>query len=209
MHLVIFDCDGTLVESEWLGHRAMEEELQKLGIHETAESLTERYRGFKLAEALADLSGIHKVSFDEEFVARYRTRVHHLFSTHLRPVPGIEKLLSRLRIPFCVASSGPMEKIRHSLAVAGLLSYFEGRIFSSYDIQSWKPDPGLFLHAARMMGVPHANCLVVEDSAVGIEAAKFAGMTAILYDPGRIYPSSRADHVVTHMSELAEFFEKL
>ncbi|XXY14999.1 HAD-IA family hydrolase [Sorangium sp. So ce216] len=97
----------------------------------------------------------------------------------LRPMDGALALVSALSIPFCVASSGPREKIELSLSVTGLSPFFSGRIFSSYEVGAWKPDPGLFLHAAGAMGIPPSGCVVVEDSGPGIAAGLAAGMTVV------------------------------
>lgn len=92
-------------------------------------------------------------------------------------------MLRQLDRPYCVASSGPRDKIEHSLSITGLLGYFPGRIFSAYDVGSWKPDPGLFLHAAETMGVAPERCAVVEDSVLGVQAGVAAGMTVFGYAP--------------------------
>src|SRR5690606_35836984 len=101
-----------------------------------------------------------------------------------KPVYGVPEMLAAIEHPFCIASSGPPEKIGHALTIAGLASHFGTRYFSSYVVGSWKPDPGLFLHAATAMGFPPGNCVVVEDSPVGLEAAVAAGMQALHYVPG-------------------------
>ena len=129
------------------------------------------------------------------FEELYRGRVDDLFATQLKPMPGAADMLSALRLPRGIASSGPMAKIRRSLSLTGFSGFFGGRLYSSYDINSWKPDPGLFLHAADRMGSAPDACLVVEDSDVGISAALTAGMSAVRYDPvGR---SAAADGVPT------------
>ena len=92
-------------------------------------------------------------------------------------------MLRAISFPFCVASSGPTSKIRQALRVSGLLSFFGKNIFSSYEIESWKPEPGLFLHAAKIMGFSPARCVVVEDSEVGLQAATAAGMRSLKYTP--------------------------
>ena len=113
----------------------------------------------------------------------YRARVAELFEAHLEAFPGVEDTLLALPQPKCIASSGPQKKMRHSLGLSGLLAHFEPHLFSAYDVESWKPDPGLFLHAARKMGFAPEVCLVIEDSMVGIEAARSAGMQHLLHSP--------------------------
>jgi HAD superfamily hydrolase (TIGR01509 family) len=117
----------------------------------------------------------------EDFVPELRARTAGAFRNELQPVKGVRAMLDRMTIPKCVASSGPREKINLALSVTGLLSYFEGRIFSSYDIGSWKPSPDLFLHAAASLGVSPASCAVVEDSALGVRAGIAAGMRVFAF----------------------------
>ncbi|EBA17561.1 HAD-superfamily hydrolase subfamily IA, variant 3 [Roseobacter sp. SK209-2-6] len=104
--------------------------------------------------------------------------------------PLCNQALGGLHHPFCIASSGPPAKIRSALAKTGLENLIRDRLFSSYDIGSWKPDPGLFRHAAKAMGAFPADCIVVEDSAAGLKAARAAGMKALLFDPGNLHPEA-------------------
>ena len=182
---IIFDCDGTLVDSERLCNLGLAKLLKKLGIVETADALLSRYRGHQLANILQDIEARHKISLNSDFVPLYRELVAQLFQDKLKPTKGVMAALEEIRLPKCVASSGPMEKIQQALQVTNLARYFQGNIFSSYDIQSWKPAPGLFLWAANAMGVAASKCAVVEDSLIGVEAAKRAGMMPFLYDPAQ------------------------
>jgi len=199
---VIFDLDGTLVDSEHLCSLGLEIELRRFGIDETAGALAQRYRGWQLAKICAAIEQRHGIALDAAFVPAYRRTVEALFEEHLRPMPGAHDMLRALSLPACVASSAPQAKIRHALSLTGLLPFFEGRIFSAYDIGSWKPDPGLFLHAARIMGSAPADCAVVEDSEVGIQAARAAGMRAVWLSGtsyGALPPGVRR---VQHLREL-------
>ena len=180
---VLFDCDGTLVDSELLGNVALERQLALAGIVESAAAITARFRGHKLADMLAALQSSHGVSLPPDFVDRYRERAAALFETDVVPMPGVVDLLARLDLPMCIASNGPLAKIRQNLRVAGLARHFGDRLFSAYEVGAWKPDPGLFLHAARAMGVAPGDCVVVDDSAAGIEAAGRAGMRALWFLP--------------------------
>lgn len=185
---VIFDLDGTLVDSERLCNQAFLDLLPQLD--DTVESLVARNRGRKLALILADIENRLSAPLHSDFEVRYRTRVSELFDLQLEPNPGVRAILGSISFPFCVASSGPTAKIRQALRVSGLLSFFGDNIFSSYEIGSWKPDPGLFLHAAKIMGFAPARCVVVEDSEVGVQAAIAAGMRSLQYTPH----SSETDH---------------
>ena len=180
---VLFDCDGTLVDSELPGNVALAQELALAGIAETGESLTERFRGHKLADMLVSLQAGHGVALPPGFEAGYRRRAQALFETGVVAMPGVAAALERLRLPMCIVSNGPIAKIRQSLRVAGLAAHFGDRLFSAYEVGSWKPDPGLFLHAAAAMGVAPADCVVVEDSETGVEAARRAGMRALWFVP--------------------------
>lgn len=184
---VIFDLDGTLVDSEYLCNQALLDLLPDLG--ESIDALVSRNRGRKLAEIFGDLQERLDRKLPRDFESTYRARVSELFLRDLRPTPGADEMLNSLQHPCCVASSGPLTKIRQALQVTGLERYFGNRIYSSYQVRSWKPDPELFLHAAREMCYLPSECVVVEDSEVGLQAAAKAGMMALHYAPNAV-PSS-------------------
>lgn len=210
VEFVIFDLDGTLVDSEALCNRAFIDLLPELGAHVGTEDLIRMNRGRKLAEILTDLEETFGLSLDEDFTRRYRSRVEALFSSELKPVEGVPDMLDALDRPRCVASSGPPEKMRHALEVCGLSDHFRDNIHSSYEVRSWKPDPGLFQFAMRDAGFRPEQCAVVEDSDVGIRAASAAGAQPFLYAPERacsnegncIVFGSMVDlvHLMTHAS---------
>jgi len=176
---VIFDLDGTLVDSEALCNQAFLDLLPQL--NETVDASMLRYRGKKLAAILADIENRLGRKLPEAFEQHYRQRVSELFCSELKPMPGVIEMLDALKLPKCIASSGPMPKIRQSLEISGLAPYFGDNLFSSYDVGSWKPEPVLFRHAANAMAFAPAQCVVIEDSDVGIEAAIAAGTRAFRY----------------------------
>jgi HAD superfamily hydrolase (TIGR01509 family) len=176
---VIFDLDGTLVDSESLCNQALLDLVP--GLNDPVERLVARYRGMKLAAILSDVEERAGAGLPVNFEATYRSRVAERFALELKPVPGAREMLEKLACAKCLASSGPRAKIEQALAVSGLARFFEQAIFSSYEVGSWKPEPGLFLHAARAMGFAPEHCVVVEDSDVGIQAARAAGMMALHY----------------------------
>ncbi len=178
---LIFDLDGTLVDSEPLCNQAFLDLLPQL--EDTVPSLIQRYRGMELARILTDLSLRVGQPLISDFEAQYRTRVAQLYDTSLAPMPGAIEMLSLLSNPKCVASNGPMGKAMHGLRVAGLADFFGRNVFSSYEVGHWKPEPHLFLHAARTMNYPPERCLVVEDSGAGLKAAEAAGMRAVHFSP--------------------------
>lgn len=195
---IIFDLDGTLVDSEILSNQAFVDLVPE--INEPAEQLVNRYRGKKLADILYDLEERIGKKLPDTFETSYRERVAILFAQYLKPMPGVIGMLEVLDRPKCIASSGPPRKIAQALKVSGLARYFGSSIYSSYAIGSWKPEPGLFLHAAQSMGFAPSNCIVVEDSNVGIKAAIAAGMRALHYAP---YVAEKVENRAIAFSQMA------
>jgi HAD superfamily hydrolase (TIGR01509 family) len=202
--LVIFDCDGVLVDSEPLSNRSLSEALVAAGMGMTPEECMATFMGRSWAsceEILRERFGsVHDGLLDD-----YRRRMAAAFERGLQPVPGIGPALDAIADPTCVASSGPHEKMRMTLGLTGLWDRFEGRIYSAWDVERGKPAPDLFLHAAADMGFEPADCVVVEDSPVGIEAARAAGMRSLGF-AGRT-PAERlagADEVFADMAELPQ-----
>ena len=180
---LLFDSDGTLVDSEFLNCEAMSVELRASGIKEDPNTLFETYSGWQFSAVLDDLQLRHNESLDEGFTARFRYRASQHFEGRLRAVADIPEVLSELDHPKCVASNAPMAKLKQALRITGLAAYFGDRVYSAYDINSWKPQPELFLHAAREMGFSPSQCVVIEDSKVGVSAALAAGILVVHYDP--------------------------
>ena len=178
---LIFDLDGTLVDSEILSLQGYCDSVPDLD-WDTA-YLAEHLRGWQFAKIVKAIEERVGHSVGDDFETRYRARVADLFNAELHAFPDVLDVVPAIDLPKCIASSGPIKKMRHSLGLTGLLPYFEDRLFSAYDINSFKPDPGLFLYAAEKMGIAPEACLVVEDSAVGIEAARRAGMQYLLHAP--------------------------
>lgn len=175
----IFDSDGTLVDSEVPSMDVIHEQALALGLRFTREEAHDVFRGLRMADVIAWVSAqLPQVpeGFGERFSHSVREAQALRFRQGLNPIPGARELLARLTVPFCVATNGPREKVELTLGLTGLLPHFEGRVFSAYEVGSFKPDPGLFLHAARAMGVAPEHCAVVEDSEPGIRAGLAAGM---------------------------------
>lgn len=176
---VIFDCDGTLVDSEVPGMDVLRAHACALGLAFTREQAHRQFRGMRMADCI-DWIGAqlqHKPDgFELDFARRVRSAQAVRFNEGLDVIPGAFELLERLTIPFCVATNGPREKAELTLGLTGLLKFFPDRLFSAYEVGIYKPDPGLFLHAAKTMGVAPARCAVVEDSLPGIQAGLAAGM---------------------------------
>lgn len=182
--LVIFDCDGVLVDSEPLANRVMTESLRSLGLEIDYEEVCRTFLGLSMARCVEIIEERLGRPLPEGFVDRLQARTFEAFRGGLRPVEGVSRALGRIDVPVCVASSGEHEKMRLTLGLTGLLDRFEGRIFSATEVQRGKPHPDLFLHAARSLGARPDRCVVVEDSPPGVLAARAAGMAALGYAGG-------------------------
>jgi HAD superfamily hydrolase (TIGR01509 family) len=174
--LVIFDCDGVLVDSESLAMRVLLEGLAEFGYAIGEEAAYERFLGRSLANMQAVLRAEYGSELPADRLDRMRWRLFEVYRRELMPIDGVAAMLDRLATPRCVASSSQMERLRVSLEVTGLLARFVPHLFSATMVAQGKPAPDLFLHVAERMTVAPAACLVIEDSAAGIEAAQRAGM---------------------------------
>jgi HAD superfamily hydrolase (TIGR01509 family) len=183
--LVIFDCDGVLVDSEKLGIRVLVECAREYGAQMDMSEAMPLFLGRKMAECVAILAGRASEPFPEDFTEQFRARSAIVFRKELQPIPGVKEALARITIPVCVATNGPREKMALSLEVTGLLPYFGTNLFTAYEVGSWKPAPDLYLHTAAAFGVAPDQCAVVEDSPLGIQAAVAAGMTPFGYAPDK------------------------
>lgn len=177
--LVIFDCDGVLVDSEPLAMRVLLEAVAEAGGEIRPEAAYEAFLGKSLATVCSILSSDYGVAFDRVTLARIRARLNAAIRQELRPIPGISDTLVRLGQRVCVASSSQVERIRLSLHVTGLDRFFGDDIFSATMVPHGKPAPDLFLHAAGRMHVAPEHCMVIEDSPAGIAAALAAGMRVL------------------------------
>jgi len=181
--LVIFDNDGVLVDSEPLSNTILAGYLTELGHPTTYEDSLRDYMGaalHRVHDVVRERSG---QELPAEFDATYQGRVFAAFERELQPVEGVDVVLEKLAadgVPYCLASSGSHERIRVALRTTGLYARFgERRIFSSQDVGRGKPAPDLFLHAAATLGVAPERCVVVEDSPLGVQAARAAGMAVL------------------------------
>ncbi|MGZ9810797.1 HAD family hydrolase [Pseudoroseicyclus sp. H15] len=182
--LIIFDCDGVLVDSEPISLGVTLEMLAEAGLSLTPRQGYDELLGRSLGTIAAWAEEEHDVSLTAAHLAAMRERLFARFRAELRPVPGVAEAVSALPWPVCVASSSQPDRIRLSLELAGLLPLFEPHIFSASMVARGKPAPDLFLHAAREMGVAPADCVVIEDSPAGIAAAKAAGMRVVGFTGG-------------------------
>ncbi|MFJ6616719.1 HAD family hydrolase [Kitasatospora sp. NPDC091335] len=190
LELVIFDCDGVLVDSEVIAVRVLVRLGEEYGWPLTEAEAVERFVG--RSEAACQALVAERLGEETATVWDRRFRELHAEAVDagLTPVDGLPEALAAITLPTCVASSGTHEKMRHTLGRTGLHDRFAGRIFSATEVGRGKPAPDLFLHAARSMGVDPAACVVVEDSRPGVEAARAAGMRSLGY-AGGITPAER------------------
>ena len=185
--LVIFDCDGVLVDSEMLSCQCLSESFGAYGIDLSLEEINHLFLGRSLA-AIREFLLTHGWPPDP-FLAGLKSRVQESFRRSLQPIDGIGAVLSSLRIPFCVASSSCLDRVSLSLTLTGLGGHFGDRLYTSQLVARGKPAPDLFLYAAARMKAEPARTLVVEDSVSGVTAGKAAGMTVWAFTGGSHYRS--------------------
>ena len=173
---VLFDCDGVLVDSERVATECIIDFAARFGARFEFDEALERFTGARMADNLRDIEARGKCTLPDDFEDSLRAHMATEFETRLEPMDGAAALVEALEVPYCVVSNGPRSKMEVTLRVTGLLEHFTDRIVSAYEVGVWKPDPALFLHAARMLGVAPSRCAVVEDSDYGIAAGVAAGM---------------------------------
>jgi HAD superfamily hydrolase (TIGR01509 family) len=182
--LVIFDCDGVLVDSEPIALRLLLETLAVSGLHLSPAEADALFLGRSLASTRETVAREYGLAVTDDSLDAMRRALYSAFQAELQPIPHIAETLDALPCPYAVASSSQPERIELSLAVTGLWPRFQGRAFSSTMVARGKPAPDLFLFAARSLGYPPPGCLVVEDSPAGIEAAQAAGMRVVAFTGG-------------------------
>jgi HAD superfamily hydrolase (TIGR01509 family) len=206
--LLIFDCDGVLVDSEPLVNRVFVEMLAELGFPLDYEHALHEFSGASMATRL-ETARRRGGPLPVDFGAAFDRRLNDLLGRQLRPVPGIVAALARLPGPRCVASNGSHHDMRLRLGAAGLLDAFEPYLFSAAEVARPKPYPDLFLHAAQRLGVPPSRCAVIEDSVAGVRAAAAAGMAAFGYSaltPGQALREAGA-RIFADMAQLPSVLE--
>ena len=182
--LVIFDCDGVLVDSEVISCRAHAETLTRHGYPITSEQVLERFLGRSMRQATIEVEAELGRRLPDDFQSRTYAEIFRLFAASLEATPHIGEALARITVPVCVASSGPPEKISASLNRTGLYDRFAPHIFSAVQVRHGKPAPDLFLFAAERMQTAPERCLVIEDSVAGIAGAIAAGMPVLGFHGG-------------------------
>jgi HAD superfamily hydrolase (TIGR01509 family) len=186
--LIIFDCDGVLVDSEVLSCRCLVEGLEGYGVALDPDQALELFLG-RSVSAVFDHYQASGHAIPAQFSTDLKTRVRAAFETALRPIEGVGSVLEGLKIPYCVASSSDLDRVALSLSLTGLAPHFDGRLYTAQMVERGKPAPDLFLYAAEKMQANPNRSLVIEDSVSGVTAAKAAGMTVWGFVGGSHYQS--------------------
>jgi HAD superfamily hydrolase (TIGR01509 family) len=211
--LIVFDCDGVVVDSEMLACRALAETLDAHGLPVGLDGVFARFLGRSFNEVETYYRAENGRPLPEAFRAEFRARIEDIFRSDLRPMGGINEVLAALRQPYCLASSSDPDRIRLTLGAAGLTARFGDRVYSASQVEHGKPAPDLFLYASETMGAAPSRTLVIEDTVPGVQAGKAAGMTVWGFtggshcagrDVGRKLAEAGADRVFDRMSAFLE-----
>jgi len=203
--LVIFDCDGVVVDSERLVFDVFGSFIRSLGVHLTDAETREQFLGRSLADCMAIVELLRGTPAPAGAPERYMADRDRVLRERVEPVVGIRDVLATLEIPFCIASSGGHDKMRITLGATKLMPLFEGRLFSATEVPRAKPAPDIFLFAAERMGATPARTVVIEDSVNGVLAGCAAGMTVFGYvdlTPAAKLAEAGATRTFTDMREL-------
>ncbi len=206
---IIFDCDGVLVDSESICNQVIVDLANQHGANIDLEYAMKTFVGTSLDFVIKDIESIIQKKLPSNFSSEYRRISFIRFQQEIQPVKGITEVLEQLEVPFCVASNGPLNKMALNLELTGLSKYFRGNMFSAHEINAWKPDPTLFLTAAKTMGFEPKDCAVVEDSLSGIKAGIAGGFDVFAFDHTNKMDESKQDGVTvfTEMSGLLELLK--
>tara|TARA_Y100000588_G_scaffold104225_1_gene113662 strand:+ start:331 stop:972 length:642 start_codon:yes stop_codon:yes gene_type:complete len=168
---IIFDCDGTLVDSEAITNQVIAEMASELGIEMTGEEASATFGGKTLDGVVYKMRELSGNDLPNDWLPRLIQRVNESWESKLRPVKGVKELLEKIKIPVCVASNGEPTHVRHSLRLTKLYDFFDENVFTASEVSKPKPSPELFLYAAKKMGFKPSECVVIEDSVTGVTAA--------------------------------------
>ena len=192
-YLIIFDCDGVLIDSEIVVCRLVSEEFTERGYAITPDEVAGHYAGRPEGDMIADIERDWGRSVPADYYERIRQRVAHAYGSELQPTPGVAAMLDELQVSFCVASSASIEKLILGLRSTGLYDRFASQLVSASFVAKGKPAPDVFLYAAGWMRTPVRQCVVVEDSVAGVHAARSAGIRAIGFTGGAHCAPGHAD----------------
>ena len=210
--LVIFDCDGVLIDSEVISARMLVSEMRARGIEIDLDYVAQHFLGRSYPVVLQTMRDEFGVDLPASFEAEYRSRLLDRFESDLTAIPGVVDVLETLAVPYCLDTSSSPPRLKRSLEIVGLDRYFSGRITTASEVAKGKPAPDLFLHAAAKMGVPPDRALVIEDSANGVAAGNAAGMQVWHFTGGSHLldladPVAFAPAADRRFASFAEFFQ--
>lgn len=205
---IIFDCDGVLVDTEQISCGVLAEEARKLGANLSNQEALETFAGTSYSFVFNFIEKRLGKKLPEDFEEIYRKRTFEEFEKNLQPIPGIHDVVQKLQLPFCVASNAPAYKVEFNLKLVKLFPFFEKNIFSAYQVNAWKPDPTLFLTAAKSNGFSPSETLVIEDSPAGVQAAVAANMKVLGFAKGK-KAEILATKGATVISKMEEIFDHL
>jgi HAD superfamily hydrolase (TIGR01509 family) len=214
--LVVFDCDGVLVDSEMLSAAVLTQAMAEIGFPISDEIFRSDFLGRSFASASQKIEARFGKAMPAGFQELYRARLMARMRGHLQAVPGVMEVLSAMRTPYCLATGSSPQRLAVSLSETGLQDYFNGSCFTASQVPNGKPAPDLFLHAAKAMAVEPAVCLVIEDSEMGVRAGLAAGMTVWQFIGGSHMKSDHAlpddvrpHRVIASMTELKRAFAEI
>lgn len=201
--LMIFDCDGVVVDSMRLHTEVEAAAYQSLGVNITPQELVRRFSGIRDIEASRILESEIGIKFPPDFMLQIDQREAEIFTKQLKPVAGMREVLMKIReVPRCIASGSNVNVLNHMLEVVKLKDLFAPHIYSSEMVERGKPFPDLFLYAAKGMGVPTTACLVIEDGVVGVQAGRTAGMRVFGFVGGSHCDNEHGDRLKAAGAEL-------
>jgi HAD superfamily hydrolase (TIGR01509 family) len=215
MGLIIFDCDGVLVDSEPIAHGLLAQMMTDLGHPMSTAESVQKFTGRSLVDTLPLIEDVLGRSIPDQIGQHYSRLLLERLRRDLKPIAGVKKAVAMLRYPRCVASSSSLERIHLSLEVTGLAALFGSNVFSATQVTHGKPAPDLYLFAATKMAVAPKDCVVIEDSSLGVTAGRAAGMKVIGFTGGahsrdgtaRNLASAGAYAIVSSMAELSATVE--
>ena len=211
--LIIFDCDGVIVDSERIANEVFAKVLnEECGFSLSLDDMFQTFVGHSSSQCMAIIKEMLGEEPPPHLESRYKEEINHALATSVTAVSGIENAITNISIPYCVASSGSYEKMRTTLGKTKLLKYFDGKLHSTTDVDRGKPFPDIYLYAAKKMGVlDPSKCLVIEDSPLGVKGGVSAGMTVFGYselmDRNRLI-NAGAHHTFNNMYYLANEIQR-
>jgi HAD superfamily hydrolase (TIGR01509 family) len=211
--LIIFDCDGVIVDSERIANEVFAKVLnEEFGFSLSLDDMFQTFVGYSSSQCMAIIKEMLGEEPPPHLESRYKEEINHALATSVTAVSGIENAITNISIPYCVASSGSYEKMRTTLGKTKLLKYFDGKLHSTTDVDRGKPFPDIYLYAAKKMGVlDPSKCLVIEDSPLGVKGGVSAGMTVFGYselmDRNRLI-NAGAHHTFNNMYYLANEIQR-